>query len=1148
MTSADDTLRPGAAKPDAASAAGGLSESKRRLLDLYLQRGSAAATRAESIAPRAATEPAPLAFEQELIWIHSKLAPELPLYNEILTVRRRGPLDVGALEKALGEIVRRHEAWRTTFESAGSGAVQVVHPPFAFSLPVCDLTTLADAEREHEAARIAVAESRHPIDLSRGPLVRAKLVRVHHDEHRLYVILHQIIHDGVSVYSVFLPELVALYEAFATGKASPLPPIETQYADYAAWQRRSSGDGAPPASLAYWRRQLEGAPGKIDLPTDGARPLVQTFRGSQKTFAVPPGVVAAIKRLSQAEGVTLFVSLLSAFQVLLHRYTAQDDIVVGTAISTRRRPEVEKLLGVFLNTIVVRTQLTESLTFRQLLPRVRQATVDGLSHGDVPFHVLVRELQPKRDPGYNPFFQVTFVLEPPMPPPAAGWDMTQMDADTGVSRVDLYLQMDDRPDGMVGHVRYNADLFASPTIGRLVDHFLGLLESIAADPDVPLAAIPMLAPSERLLVGRDEREPRPSNAFERFEADAIEQSIARRFAAQVAKHGARPAVLDGGATLSYADLDAAANRVAHALRDAGAAGVNRVALLLDHDAPMVAALLGVLKTGGAYVPLDPTHPEERLRRILVDAEPAAVITTRKNRRLADEVVAFGIPLLDVDDLIQGPPMSAYDDRGAATADRLAYLLYTSGSTGQPKGVAQSQRNVLHFIAAYTNQLHLSAEDRLSIVASYGVDAAVMDIFGALLNGAALCPIDVRQVGLGGLRERLVSDRVTVYHSTPTLFRSLAHELVGHPAPAAVRLVVLGGEEVRGEDVALWRERFADSCILVNGLGPTESTIALQYFVDRRTAAAASSPARSGRRSVPVGRPVERTTVALLSRSGRPGQVFGEIGIRSPHVALGYWKNPELTAAAFRSDPAGEPTRIYRTGDLGRLLPDGNIEFRGRRDLQTKIHGFRIELGEVEAALAEHPRVETAAATVFEAPDGDKRLAGYFVASPGPPPTHEDLRRFLRRRLPVHMMPTALVQLDALPLTTSGKVDRRSLPVPEVTSASRDEGEPADALERELVALWKEVLGVPHVGVHDDFFDLGGHSLLALVVMTELEKRTGVNLELATLLECPTVERLADFVRLRSSASHKDPAASPPKAFVRAFLERLETKIRGRRRD
>ncbi|HEX4621742.1 MAG TPA: condensation domain-containing protein [Myxococcaceae bacterium] len=597
---------------------GELSETKRRLLE-QLVRGSPEAERRGSLV-RGYAEEAPLSPEQDLIWIHSHLAPQLPLYNEILTVRRLGPLDVPALERALSEVVRRHEAWRTTFEDTADGARQRVRPAGAIALPSIDLSRFPAPERELEAQRLASAEALEPLDVFNGPVMRATLVHMGGEEHRLYVVVHQIVHDGISVYSVFLPELVELYEAYAAGRTSSLPELPVQYADYAAWVSRRLQENPPTASLEWWRRTLAGAPEALELPTDHARPSAQSFRGGQETFALGKSLTRSLERLSQGEGATLFATLLTAFKVLLLRYSGEEDLVVGTAVSTRKRPEVEKLLGVFLNTIALRTRIEEGLTFQDALARVQQTVVDGVSHGDVPFHLLVKELHPRRDPSRNPIFQATFVLEPPMPPPRPGWNMTQMDVGTGVARVDLYMQMDHRPEGLVGHVRYNADLWERSTMASMVEHFVRLLAGIVENPGAAVGALPMLAPTE------SEEARNESGSVEMPE---LEQSLARRFEEQVAARPKAVAVRDGRGQMTYAQLDRAANQVARALSSPG-----RVAVLANQDAAMVAALLGVLKAGGAYVPLDPTHPTERLQQIVSDAGASTLLASRQHLPLA----------------------------------------------------------------------------------------------------------------------------------------------------------------------------------------------------------------------------------------------------------------------------------------------------------------------------------------------------------------------------------------------------------------------------------------------------------------------------------------------------------------------------------
>ena len=1080
-----------------------LSGSKQRLLEKYLRGEVRLGPAAGRVIPRRASPPlAPLSAGQHQIWLHCQLAPELPLYNEPLTVHRHGPLDVSALEWSLGEVLRRHEAWRTTMAVVGGEPVQVVQEAPPITLPVIDLRGRPPAEREAEALRIATEEARRPFDLARGPLLRFSLIRLGDEEHRLYITLHQIIFDGVSMYSVFLPELTALYEARVAGRPSAIPEPEIQYGDFAHWQRQRSSEETPPAHLDYWRRQLADAPTVLELPGDRPRPPIQTFRGEQPTFALPRQLSDRLKALSQREGATLFTTLLTAFNVLLYRYTGQEDMLVGTVATVRNRPELENLLGFFLNTLVLRTRLSEERSFREVLGSVREATLEALSHAEVPIEQVVKSLQPPRDPSRNPLFQVMFVLEPPLPAPRPGWNLTQMDVDVGIARVDLYLEVDERPEGIVGRVRYSTDLFDRETIACLLERFTVLLESIAARPDQRISALPILAPADK-SGGRGPREAATlaERSFAAFSRDEVEQSIPERFAKQAQAHAQRIAVRDGDRAWTYETLAGVVERIAGAVRPMVDGGQARIALLLDHDATMIAGILGVLAAGGTYVPLDPGHPAERLSYIVEDSRARAVLTSARHRPLA-QALGSHLQVLDADGALKGPP--AGGRVRAVPPDHPAYLLYTSGSTGRPKGVLQDHRNVLHFIRAYTNNLHVSPDDRLTLLSSYSVDAAVMDIFAALLTGAMLRPIDVRAAGLIGLRDTLRGEGITVYHSTPTVYRHLIASCAGQELSPNLRLVVLGGEEVRREDVEAYRKHLPRHCLFVNGFGPTESTVSLQHIVDKRT--------KIERPSVPLGYPVPDTEVLLLSPRGEPGQLYGEIAIRSRHVALGYWKRPELTRTAFL--PQDDGSRIYRTGDMGRLLADGTVEFAGRRDSQAKVRGFRVELGEVETAVAEHPSVREAVAAVRKHPAGGGHLVVYWVARAEPVPADGALRQFLQEKLPEYMMPSAFVRLDALPLTPSGKVDRGALPEPRAVGPEDEPASslPRDALELRLARLWQDVLGVQTVGRRDHFFEIGGDSLLAVRLFAEIENAFGVRMPLATLFKAPTIEQLAAVLR------------------------------------
>ncbi|MCU1268149.1 MAG: amino acid adenylation enzyme/thioester reductase family protein [Acidobacteria bacterium] len=1081
-----------------------ISDAKRALLQKYL-RGDLAHSTPESrvIARRAPGSSVPPSFGQEQLWLHAQLSGDFPLYNEPVTVRRTGPLDLVALKQSLNEIIRRHEAWRTTFSTRDGQLVQIINPPVDLELPVVDLCDLEEGEREAEALRLATEDARRPFDLNNGPLLRAMLVRLNDADHRLFITLHQIIFDGVSLYSVFLPELASLYESFVNGQPSGLAELPIQYGDFAAWQRDQLRDEALSDELAYWKKQLTGAPTALELPTDRPRPAIQTFHGEQLSFTFPQQLSEALKLLSRREGTTLFMTLLAAFQTLLYRYTEQDDLLVGTVTTNRKRSEFDELLGFFLNTLVLRTDLAGDPTFHELLGRVRKVTVDALAHGDVPVHRLLKELERERDLSRNPLFQVMFVLEPPLPAPRPGWELSQVDVDAGIARVDLYLELDDRPEGLVGRFRYNSDLFDAASINGMLAHLRTLLEGVVANPECRISDYPLRAEfgdTGDLAGGNSVR---LVNPFTSFAQQEIEQSIPARFESQVRKYSRNIAVKSRTHQWSYEELNRQANRIAQTIFNQRGEGEERIAILFDHDAPMIAALLGTLKAGKTYVPLDPSYPIERLAYILADSQAVALLTNDANLALAQELTADGVELINIDQMIDYLDTAAtFAGAVDVPAERLAYILYTSGSTGNPKGVMQTHRNVLHFIRAYTNNLHISANDRLTLLSSYCFDAALMDIYGALLNGATLYPVDIKEEGLAGLTERLSDEGITIYHSTPTVYRYFINSLTAGNSFTELRLVVLGGEEVTRTDVDLYKKHFADDCLLVNGLGPTEATVSLQYFIDK-----GSNISGQG---VPVGYPVTGTEIVLLNRAGKPAEIRGEISIRCEHVALGYWRNAKATEAAFSQESG---VRVYRTGDMGRRLPDGSIVFEGRKDFQIKIRGFRVELGEIEAALSQHPAVRENVVVLSRTNAGDKQLAAYVVIKPDPAAGDIDLRSFLKNKLPDYMLPTAFVVLDSLPMTASGKLNRRALPEPkEFADQTKVTFTPPQTIVEKLLAgIWSDLLGVKEPGINDNFFESGGHSLLAVRLFALVEKELGKRLPLATLFRAPTIAQLAEII-------------------------------------
>ncbi|MFY9550790.1 MAG: amino acid adenylation domain-containing protein [Thermoanaerobaculia bacterium] len=1058
----------------------------------------------------------PLSFAQQHLWILDRLNSGVPLYNIPRALRIRGSLDVEALGRALDTIQERHEVLRSAFPVADGNPVQVIAPPRTPSLSVVDLGAFAEMARDAELRRIVEEEASSPFDLARGSLLRTTLLRLAEQEHVLLVTVHHIVFDGWSG-DIFDQELAALYEAYREGRPSPLSPLPIRYADFAIWQREWLRGSVLEEQLSYWKRQLAGAPAVLELPASRSRPPVQTHRGGTETVAIGKKVAQAIRTLGQREGATLFMTLLAALKVLLLRHSGQDDVVVGSLVAGRNRSDIEGLIGFFVNTLVLRTDLSGDPTFRELLGRVREVAIGAYGHQDLPFERLVEELNPERTLSHSPLFQVMMTLENASSAPLrlAGASVTVLPWSAETTKFDLTASFEDRGEEIGASFRYDTDLFEASTVRQMLGHFRTLLEGIASDPDCHISRLPVLTEAERLVLAGKTNRVGPSNPFLEFRKEEIEQSITERFEQQVRRYSSRIAVRTATHSWTYERLAHENDRVARAVTELAGAGPERVALLFEQDAPMIAAILGSLKAGKTYVPLDASYPAERLAYMLEDSGAAVILTNHQNLALARSLGEGRCPVASLDRL--STRSSGPNPATPIGPETLAYILYTSGSTGRPKGVMQNHRNVLHFIRAYTNGLHIGADDRLSLLASYSFDAAVMDIFGALLNGATLCLWDIKARGVAGLAEWLAREEVTILHAVPTVFRAFAGPLNGQQSFPRVRLVVLGGEEAHRGDVEFYRRHFPGDCLFVNGLGPTESTVALQYFLDRRT--------EIHRSTVPVGYPVDDTEILLLDPQSRATELCGEIGIRSPYVALGYWGKPEVTQAAFLPDPDGGTRRIYRTGDLGRRLPDGAIQFLGRRDSQVKIRGHRIELAEVEETLLKHPSVREAVAVSREQVPGDQRLLAYLVRGRKHTPSHVELRALLERKLPDFMIPASFIWLDAFPLTPNGKIDRRALPPPDPSRPELEDGfvAPRNAAEASIARIWCEILGLESVGIHDNFFDLGGHSLLAAQLAAKIEKQLGRQLALATIFRAPTVAGLAEMLQEKRRSKRPFPS-------------------------
>ncbi|HEX6367825.1 MAG TPA: amino acid adenylation domain-containing protein [Longimicrobium sp.] len=1050
---------------------------------------------AAPLRPVARDLPLPLSHAQQRLWFVDRMEPGSAFLNLPAAVRLRGPLDAAALERALGHVIHRHEPLRTVFREAAGGEPEqvILPPPPAFSLPRTDLADRVDADAALE--RLVRENAEQPFDLARGPLFRASLARTGPDEHVLLLCMHHVVSDGWSM-DVLFRELDALYRAEVRGEPAPLPPLPVQYADYAVWQREHLRGEVLERQLAWWRERLAGAPTLLELPTDRPRPAVRAHRGAVAQAAYDAELRDALLALGRREGATLYMVLLAAFQVLLGRYARQDDVVVGSPIAGRTRAELEGLIGFFVNTLALRTDLSGAPTFRQVLGRVREATLQAYAHQELPFEKLVEELRPERSLSHTPLFQVAFALQNNARAEVAlhGVRAEPLPVRGRTAKYDLTLFAAEGPAGLDVWAEYDTDLFDAGTIERMLGHFGVLLRAAAADPDRAAAELPLLRADERREV------------MEGWNATAADlpagATIHAQFTAQAARTPDAPAVAWDGGGLSYAELDARANQLARHLRRYGVGRDVPVALCVERGPEMIVGALGVLKAGGAYVPLDPAHPVERLRFMLRDTGAPVLLTqAHLAERFAGEAAA--VLRLDADwgrvaDEPTSPPAA---DAGP---DDLCYVIYTSGSTGLPKGVMVAHRALGNLVHWHRRAYALGPADRTAQVAGVAFDAAAWEIWPTLLSGAALhVPPPGAALQPQALRDWLVEQGITCTF-VPTPLAELMLPLPW-PAGAPLRTLLTGGDQLQARPAA--DAPFA----LVNHYGPTECTV---------VATCAPVPAHGEGRPL-IGGPIANTRAYVLDalRQPVPVGVPGELYLGGAQLARGYLNRPALTAERFVAAPWGE--RLYRTGDLVRWRPGGALEFLGRLDDQVKVRGFRIELGEIESVLAAVPAVREAAVLAREDVPGDRRLVAYVAGDAGLDVAR--VRERLRAALPEYMVPAAFVVLDRLPLTPNGKVDRRALPAPE-RGGEAEFVAPRTPAEEVLADVWAQVLGVERVGAHDHFFDLGGHSLLATRVVSRLREAAGVELPVRALFEAPTLEALAREVERLRPAPAEEPAA------------------------
>jgi amino acid adenylation domain-containing protein len=1063
----------------------------------------------------------PLSYGQRRIWFFEQMESGNPLHHLAYVVRLDGTLNPSALESALTKIIERHQVLRSRFVSEGGEPVQIVSRRWTFELTREDLSGLERERSEEELTRVAREDAGRFFDLRSDVLLRARLVRFDESEHALVLTLHRIAADEMSM-TVLFREMTGFYEAFSGGTSPAISELTAQFAEHAARQHEHLQGETLRRLVDFWRDRMAGVPPVISLPTDHSRPSAASHNGATASAVFPEGLISSLNEFSRGQRTTLFMTLLTAFNVLLHRYTGQNDIVVGSPLPGRSRAGMENLIGPFANTLVLRTNLGGDPTFLELLGRVAEATLASGEHQELPFEKLIEELHPVRDLSYESVCQVSFSMKAPDEQLCLGNVRARVEpVRIATTRMDLAVSTTEDSEGLRVAVEYNPELFDAGTVERLIGHFRILLEGVVSDATKPISLLPLLTPEERTLMLSDWNNTAlayPRNTY-----------IHTLFEEQVARTPDSTALIFNDSELSYAGLNRLADTLAATLRAHGAGPDTFVAICADRSLEMVVGIMAVLKSGAAYVPLDPAFPKDRLAFMLEDTAAPVLLTQRHLSPLFPE--RTGVIFLDeeiglVDGQAIAPSGQPADSASRSTApcsENLAYVLYTSGSTGRPKGVMVSHRNTINFFMGMDQVLGRTPGVWLAMT-SISFDISVLELLWTLTRGFKVLIVSDQggmKSGTGGSRmhgdgmrsldEQLARYPVTHFQCTPSFARMLVRMPATLAALRPLRYMLVGGEGLPA-DLARVLDQAIDGD-LVNMYGPTETTVwSTTHVVDVdeiRTA------------TVDVGRPVANTEIYILDRNQQlvPIGVPGEIHIGGDGVSRGYLHRPELTAEKFIPNPVSSGgERIYRTGDLARYRADGVIEFIGRIDHQVKVRGYRIELGEIEAVLAQHPDVQQSVLVVRAAennPD-DRRLAAYIVPRAGAVQDATVLRDFLRDKLPAHMVPEFFVFLERLPLTPNGKIDRNALPPPGRALAGESPGSSTFVgMEQSIAAIWEEVLGIKNPGPHESFFDLGGHSLQVVEVQNRLHASLGLDLPVLKLFQYPTIRSLADFISSES---------------------------------
>jgi amino acid adenylation domain-containing protein len=1069
--------------------------------------GERSATETRSATSRSGSGPLPLSVSQTRLWYLNQLAPDAPACNELITIRKTGPLDTEALRRALTEVVARHEAWRTTFRTADGVPHQFVGEPTEVDLPVTDLSELGPEDAVHRATEIAAADTLRPYDLAYGPLIRPRLIRITEDDHRLYLGLHHLAFDGTTLHRVVFPELTALYRSYAMGVPSSLPDPQAQYADYTMWELDWIRGPEIAARIANSRRWLAGITPTL-LPLDHPRPPCQTFAGGTIPLAIERTTVEGLRRAARTAGGTLFHALAAAYAWWLHLYADSTEVVFGSLHDLRDREDLLAVAGYCVTPVVLRCHVSGEEPFTALIGRIRRVVTEALSDV-VPFDTLVAGFGVPRDPRNNPLLQTALQFEPALTSQADDWSLHVAEADVrdavGSAKFDISIELDERPEGhLAGGFVFSTDLFDRETAREMALQWRRLLDVVAAAPGIAMAEHDLVTPDER----------RRQLSWNRTTRHGISsQCVHEVISSQVERTPDAVAVQIGNTTLTYRQLDDRAAVIASRLVQAGAGPGTVVAVLLDRTPDLVAAIVGVLKSGAAFLPLDPRQPASRNTFCINDVGANIVLTDRQLPTGADAVTAAVVNLSDLGPHAPGPGALSST---VSSAD-LAYVIYTSGSTGRPKGVLIAHRGVTNLMCNMFGEFGVGASDTVLSVASISFDLALFDVFCALACGARVVLATAAQAADPASLSRLIADSGATYMmATATIWEAL----VAAGWRGNRRFTVVSGGETLSDRLA---EALLQRCGAVwNGYGPTEAT-------------GGTSVARLAEGdTVTVGRPLPNVRVYITDSRGRlqPVGVPGEITIGGVGVARGYLNRPDEQARGFGDDPFHVGGRIYRTGDRGRFLPDGRIQYLGRYDDQLKIRGFRIEPGEIESILCEHPDVGCCAVVAREALRGEQQLVAYIVGEPGCP-SDAEARDWLRRRLPEYMVPSAFMHLSALPTTASGKLDKAALPAPAPRGPGRIGAQPPrNDTERRVAALWADLLAMPVTDVNSDFFDIGGHSQLAARLISEVQQAFGVALPLAAFLDNGrTVAQLAELLGAESRSRTDEITSGPPLHFI-----------------